>query len=578
VALIDVLTWPVLGSLAAGGGSLYLARYLLQYWEKPGARWFIFSLTAQAVFCLVYGVGLTITDPALRETAEIVAVIALNWLGVPFLGFVLEYTGRGKLLRSRAYRALYVQPLFVTVLLPANAWHGLFWTDFQIDSTFGVATVTYSFEPLFYITVLGGTMLGGVGALLLFDTVWSYGPLYRGEALAVGLSFLPPSIGLFAWLLGVGPAEQLNVLVYLLLPHIALDAFAFIGSGMFEFHPATSRAAERAALEDLRQPVLVLDEAGRVVEMNAAAEELFCAEESAITRPVSAVVGAEIPPDVTERRLSIQSDGQQAEFRIDSSPLTDSGGNHVGYLLLFQNITEEVQRKEQLAVLNRVLRHNLRNKLTVAQGHIQVASQTVTDEAGASSLEQAEGALRNLLDTSEQAREVERVLGGNSDRQSVELRPLLERLAEQTAERDPNASVAVESPALSVRTNELLLQAVISQLLENAVEHTDSPVVTVRVETGDEYLTLAVEDEGPGIPDHELRVLESGEETALEHGSGLGLWLIRWGVDRLGGDIEFQTGPDGTRAVVSLPSTIVEDKIAIESDPTGRSAAFGVTR
>ena len=579
MALIDVLTWPVLGSLVASGGSLYLARYLLQYWEKPGARWFVLSLTAQAVFCLAYGIGLTITDAALRETAEVVAVIALNWLGVPFLGFALEYTGRGKLLQSWAYRALYVQPLFVTVLLPLDSYRQLFWTDFQIDPTFGVATVTYSFQPLFYITVLGGTTIAGVGAILLLDTVWSYGPLYRAEALAVGSSFGPPSVGLFAWLLGVGPAEQLNVLVYLLLPHIALDAFAFIGSGMFEFHPATSRAAERAALEDLRQPVIVLDEAGRVVEMNAAAEGLFCAEESAITRPVSAVVGAEIPPDATDRRLSVQSDGRQAEFRIDSSPLTDSGGNHVGYLLLFQDITEEVQRKEQLAVLNRVLRHNLRNKLTVAQGHIQVASKRITDDTGASSLEQATGALQNLLDTSEQAREVERVLGGNRDRQSVELRPLLERLAEQTAQRDPTATLTVESPALSVRTNELLLQAVISQLLENAVEHTDSPTVTVHVETGDDQLTLAVEDEGPGIPDHELDVLESGTETALEHGSGLGLWLIRWGVDRLGGDIEFQTGADGTRAVVSLPSAIVEDdNVATESEPTGRSAAFGVTR
>ena len=577
MALIDVLTWPVLGSLVAGGWSLYLARYLLQYWEKPGARWFVFSLTAQAVFCLAYGVGLTITDPALREAAEVVAVIALNWLGIPFLGFTLEYTGRGKLLRSWAYRALYIQPLFVTVLLPLDSYRQLFWTDFQIDQAFGVATVTYSFQPLFFLTVLGGTTVAGVGVLLLLDTVWSYGPLYRAEALAVGSSFGPPSIGLFAWLLGIGPAEQLNVLVYLLLPHIALDTFAFLGSGMFEFHPATSRAAERAALADLRQPVIVLDEAGRVVEMNGAAEGLFRAEESAITQPVSTVVGEEIPPDVTDKRLSVQSDGQQAEFRIDSSPLTDSGGNHVGYLLLFQDITEEVQRKEQLAVLNRVLRHNLRNKLTVAQGHIQVASSTVTDDASVSSLEQATGALQNLLDTSEQAREVERVLGENSDQQSVELRPLLERLAEEMAGQDTDASVTVDSPALSMRTNELLLQAVIGQLLENAVEHTDSPVVTVHVETDDEQLTLAVEDEGPGIPDHELRVLESGEETALEHGSGLGLWLIRWGVERLGGDLEFQTGADGTRAVVRLPSTVVEDEREVESDRTDRSVASGVT-
>lgn len=561
---IDLLAWPVLGSLAAGAGSLYLAGYLRQYWEKPGAKWFVLSLAAQAVFCFAYAVGLTIFDQALREVIEIVAIIALNWLGVPFLGFTLGYTGRSKLLGTWAYRALYVQPVSVTLLLPFNAEHNLFWTDFQIDSTFGVATVTYSFEPLFYITVLGGTTVAGVGVLLLLDTVWSYGPLYRAEALAVGSSFVPPSIGLFAWLLGVGPAEQLNVLVYLLLPHIALDAFAFVGSGMFEFHPATSRAAERAALDDLQQPVLVLDETGRLVELNDAAQQLFGVEQSAAaTRPLSEIVGEDISPDVTDRRLSIQSGDRRFEFLVDSSPLTDSGSNHVGYLLLFQDISEEVQRKEQLAVLNRVLRHNLRNKLTVAQGYIDVA----TDADQSDSLRKADEALTNLLNTSEQAREVEQVLGGERERESVELRPLLDDLVAAVSPAGSGPTVHVDAPAVTIRTNGTLLRAVVGQLLENAIEHTETDTVDITVEQERDGLSIAVADDGPGIPAHELQVLETGEETALEHGSGLGLWLIKWSADRLGGEISFETDQSGTRGVLTLPTAVIETGDAAGAAP-----------
>jgi len=560
---MSLLTWPVLGSLTAAAGSLSLAYYLLQYWEKPGARWFIFSLSFQALFCFLYGISLTVFDPALREWFEISAIIALNWIGIPFLGFALEYTGRGTLLRSWAYRGLYLLPLSVTLLLPFNHQHSLFWTDFQLDPVYGVATVSYTFEPLFYIIVLAGTTTAGVGALLLFDTVLSYGPLYRGEALAVGTSFVPPTIGLFVWLCGIGPGAQLNVLVFFLFPHIALDAYAFAGKGMFEFHPATSRAAERTALSDLRQPVAVLDEDGRIVELNEAAETVFEIEEDpVITAPVSTVVGTAIDPDIADRQLSITADNRQLEFRVNSSQLTDSGDNHVGYLLLFQDITDEVQRKRQLAVLNRVLRHNLRNELTIAQGHIGVAEQTETDDRRETSLGKADEALSSLLETSEQAREIEQVLGGkDASPRSVSLRPFLEMLARDTESAHDGATVTADSPALSLQTLEPVFNAVVAQLLENAAEHAekDNPTISIDVERTEDGLDVTVEDDGPGIPPYELQVLELGEETALEHGSGLGLWLIEWGTVRLGGDLSFETGDDGTRVTLSFPSTMVDE-------------------
>lgn len=64
---------------------------------------------------------------------------------------------------------------------------------------------------------------------------------------------------------------------------------------------------------------------------------------------------------------------------------------------------------------------------------------------------------------------------------------------------------------------------------------TDGP--EPRVEVG-------VADDGPGIPDHERAVLEDGRETPLEHGSGLGLWIVVW---KSGGAVEFEPNdPEGT--------------------------------
>jgi signal transduction histidine kinase len=63
-----------------------------------------------------------------------------------------------------------------------------------------------------------------------------------------------------------------------------------------------------------------------------------------------------------------------------------------------------------------------------------------------------------------------------------------------------------------------------------------------------------VSDDGPGMPEMEAEVLETGEETSLRHGQGLGLWMARTIVRQAGGDVSVDTGPDGTEVCVRLPT------------------------
>jgi signal transduction histidine kinase len=63
---------------------------------------------------------------------------------------------------------------------------------------------------------------------------------------------------------------------------------------------------------------------------------------------------------------------------------------------------------------------------------------------------------------------------------------------------------------------------------------------------------LTVADDGPGIPKAEIEVIEEGQETPLEHASGLGLWLVQHVVEQSGGDVEFEV-EDGTRVHLTLP-------------------------
>lgn len=49
------------------------------------------------------------------------------------------------------------------------------------------------------------------------------------------------------------------------------------------------------------------------------------------------------------------------------------------------------------------------------------------------------------------------------------------------------------------------------------------------------------------IPDHERKPIARGSEDPLDHGSGIGLWAIKWGVEQLDGEVEFtENGTPGS--------------------------------
>jgi len=64
---------------------------------------------------------------------------------------------------------------------------------------------------------------------------------------------------------------------------------------------------------------------------------------------------------------------------------------------------------------------------------------------------------------------------------------------------------------------------------------------------------VVISDDGPGIPAAELDSLAAGTETDLQHGRGLGLWQLKWGVDALNGDLAFETDA-GTTVRIELPA------------------------
>jgi signal transduction histidine kinase len=564
-----LIGWPSVGSLAAGVGTLALARFVARYRSQPGATWFLGVLAAQALWCFAYGVGLLIVDPALRVAFEAVVWIGIVWTGLTFLGFALAYTGRSDVVDSPAFGAVTAFGVVTSLLVVTNPLHGLFWTELRPAPVFGVATVTYTLQPLAYLTLGVATLAVVAGVVLLVDTFLNYGPLYRRETAAVAVSALPPGLALLVWAGGVGPVPQLNLAPIMFVPHVALDAYAFGRAELFERNPTTVRAAERTAIDDLADPIVIADREGRIVRLNAAAREAFVDGESspsgdgapALDRPVEALLGVDPFDDDTDLFES-RTAGERRTYAVSVSPLVDPSETHVGWTVVCADVTAQERRRQQLEVFNRVLRHNLRNDAGVVHGYADFLVDRLDDDElrrMADAIERRSAALESL---GEKARTVETLLDGEP-RSTLSVGSLVERVVADARNSSPDADIHLDvrtDGTASVR--ERTLEAAVENLLENALRHHDGDGVErpdggawARVTvTVDDALVVTVADDGPGIPEAELDAIEAGEETDLQHGSGLGLWVVHWAVTMLGGDVAYaDREPRGTVATLRVP-------------------------
>jgi signal transduction histidine kinase len=153
----------------------------------------------------------------------------------------------------------------------------------------------------------------------------------------------------------------------------------------------------------------------------------------------------------------------------------------------------------------------------------------------------------SLIAISEKATEVEKLLGQSRRWETVDLGSLVDGVVSPLADRHPEATVTVTVDDERLRTDRELLAAVLREVVQNALEHAgEAPRVAVEATRRDGDVAITVADDGPGVPEFEVEPIESGGETPLTHASSLGLWLVYWGVQSLGGDVTIDTDGEGT--------------------------------
>ncbi|MEZ3117456.1 ATP-binding protein [Halobaculum sp. MBLA0147] len=218
-----------------------------------------------------------------------------------------------------------------------------------------------------------------------------------------------------------------------------------------------------------------------------------------------------------------------------------------------QDVGERRNRKNLINVINRVLRHNVRNKLTVINGYAEVLAEDLDDE-DAVKAERILDAGDRLLDLSESARRIESNRGLSPELEPLDVTAMIRDLVTQLEDDNPEVSTTVDLPESTFAKTKPRIETALWELLENVAKHTGpEPTMKVTVSSTDEEAVIRISDDGSGLPDAEQRVLTTGEEEPLVHGQGLGLFLTHWIITNVNGAISAEVTDRGTTVEVRLP-------------------------
>jgi signal transduction histidine kinase len=563
---VTLLGWGYLLIAALIAGFVYIG---YRHWTTPGTTGFGLVVVGGAGWAAAYAVQLLAPDPLVTVTAANVerAFVEIGAVGWFVLGYEL-YRQR-HITPGRLAALCWIVPV-VQFALWTNALHGLAREPASyVDAAGLLHTVN---GPVLWIHALYDYVLILLGLGLLVGTLLRSHGLHRdqiGTLVAGGLLVVVVNA---AYVVGATPVPAVDPTPLAFVPAAFIMSFGLIRLDLFELTPI----ARDRTMAEMTEAAITIDAEDRVVDLNQAARSLLDADGTVIGTPVADALADY--PDLadalcgtydTDTEIEVTHGTQRCQYLLNVSPIGYEGEDPSGRLVVLRDITALKEREAELAllkqVLARVLRHNVRNSLSIVINHAETLQERTTGR-NAALAEKIVTQGRTLARRSEKARVVEKIVDRDQRLVARDLTDSLLGLVDSFHHEFPDAEIAVDLPETCRVRADSGLDVALENVIENALLHGGAPTVEVTVTCTDDTATVEVVDDGPGIPEHELAVLAAESETPLEHGSGIGLWLVTWIVERSDGAVDFerrdgrtvvtielQRAPESADAAVSVP-------------------------
>ncbi|WP_280536145.1 histidine kinase N-terminal 7TM domain-containing protein [Halopenitus sp. POP-27] len=635
------------GYLALGSALLFLLREPLRHPDTPGSRGFALAVLGISLWPIGLGNEYLVANPDLSVAAWNVRFLASSLIAIGWLLLSVEST-TGWWPSKRALVPFVAYVGLGQAIAWSNPYHHLVLTP---ETTVQGTVLMTVYGPWFWVQSGVNYFLILTGTVLLAGEWLRSRGLRRRQAAILTLAVVPPVIANLLTLFGTVPIR------YDLTPIGLAGSGVFLLQALYRMDLLTVvPVAREVAMAEMDDAVVTIDDEERVLDYNATADRLFAGDDVHVGMPASAFFetlpstvydlvleaathtgdgseaesfpgetdggaesapdGTEVDPDPDDMEITVEMGDADRHFSVSASAVQRSIDS-TAWVIVLRDITPIKRREQELEdreeelellrqILSRVLRHNIRNKLTTIRGNADLLAEeiasgaVITDDAASADdavtaddaasadaedddrseeamLERIEAireATEELLGNSENAREIERIIDQRGRVVRYDLEGVVHRVVESVRRDHPDVTVSVERNGPETVTGGPGLETALRCLVENAADHNDAanPAVQVSIDGTDSETIVSVADNGPGIPDNELTVLDTNEETPLSHGSGVGLWLVKWAADSVGARLSIET-----KGSVSTAGSVADGGDATDTGSTATDAESTAT-
>ncbi len=499
--------------------------------------------SAMGIVLLLLAITLYISGYGMELASSTLAGM-LFWSKVQYLGIVwipplllivmLGYTDLNRHISPAVLAVLSVIPVITLALvLTQNPLH---YHTVGVDTSSPFPRLVFTPGLWYFVNSSYLFMSQLVGTALL---VWAYRrssrPLYRRQVLIMAIGAIAPFITFILYLAGLSPIPHMDLVPFALVITAVAFTVGIFSFRLFDLIPI----AHSVILQKIPVGVMVVDDLGRVTEVNPAAEAaLGLAPDEGIGRPAEDLTRRfpELPGILRHARPGVEEEVRHGDQHVtfEVIPLGDENTRPAGSVLLIRDITlwrqaeESLRRRtdelevanRQLALISAITRHDISNQLVVVDGYLDLLREDEMTPVQTGVVEQAQNATGRVRRMVTFMRDYQAI--GTSTPVWTDLRSLPGRAAAEVALGEVQISNLL--PDIEVLADPLL-EKVIATLFENAVRHGATVTeILLSARTDPSGLIFVCEDDGAGVAeDRKERIFERGYGS----NTGLGLFLAR---------------------------------------------------
>jgi two-component system sensor histidine kinase HydH len=355
---------------------------------------------------------------------------------------------------------------------------------------------------------------------------------------------------------------------------------------LFQSYRATKVSLSRIkafsdnVVENMPIGLIALDDQQRIAAFNHAAESLMqlsfqevmgkAADQILPPELCAEMNCAEIKDQIIEKEVDCTvGNGQIVPLEIGASLLADENGTHLGYIILFKDLTEvrglrrEIERSQRLASVGRLaagVAHEIRNPLSSIKGFATYFKQRYQDvpedqQTADIMIQEVDRLNRVVSQLLEFARPV------NVSPKPTSFKDLMadsvKLINQQAQDKQITVNTRNSNNIDEIHIDPDRINQVLLNLYLNAIEAME-PGGNLQIEISDREenggLNIQISDTGHGITAEDLPKIFDPYFTTKSSGTGLGLAIAHNIVEAMGGTIEVKSeAGKGTTFAIRLP-------------------------